>query len=78
MYTYIQYIALFTLGIDNIGKIEIELDLNVWYLEDACFGDGTPDRVLTITNMMAEEFGYQGLQVNTSRCELWILNYLTS
>lgn len=69
--------AIFVLGIDDVSKIGADLDLNVWYLDDACWGF-SPNRVLTTLKMMIEELVHKGLSINNSKCELWFLSYLVS
>ena len=65
----------FSLAIDDIARsVQLELELNVWYLDDACIG-GDPVSVLKALRIVLAGLSDVGLEVNASKCELMILNH---
>jgi len=67
--------ALFSLGIDEIAR-SVSSHFNVWYLDDATLGD-SPEKVLGDVRLIVERLEKIGLEVNSEKCELTLLN-LTS
>ena len=63
--------ALFSLGIDRLTR-RIDTELNVWYLDDRKLGD-VPDRVFSNVESLIGGLRELGLEVNSRKCELLIL-----
>ena len=63
---------MFSLGIDEV-PCRIESEFNVWYLDDAALGD-TPEKVLEDVGTLIDGLGAIGLEVNSAKCELTILD----
>ncbi|XP_014768818.1 uncharacterized protein LOC106868183 [Octopus bimaculoides] len=57
----------------DVTKMGAGLDLNIWYLNDACL-EGPPDKVLAIARMGIEELDCRDLSVN----KLWLLDHPVS
>ena len=68
--------ALFSLAIDEIAR-RATSEFNVWYLDDASLGD-TPEKVLEDLNNLIRNLREIGLEINSSKCELTILNHESS
>ena len=49
-------------------------EFNVWYLDDATLG-GTPEQVLEDVPILLDKLNALGLEVNSEKCELAILNH---
>ena len=64
--------AMFALGIDEVAR-RVESEFNVWYLDDAALGD-TPERVIEDVKTLIDGLGTIGLEVNSAKCELTILD----
>jgi len=64
--------AMFALGIDEVAR-RVQSEFNVWYLDDAALGD-TPERVLEDVRILIDGLSAIGLEVNSAKCELTILD----
>jgi len=60
-------LALFALAIHGVTS-EVKSDLNVWYLDDRCFG-GDPQTVLSNAAIIRNGLSSAGLEINNSKCE---------
>jgi len=65
--------ALFALAIHEVTS-KIKADLNIWYLDDGCFG-GDPQTVLTNATMIRDDLSSIGLEINNCKCELLLINH---
>ena len=64
--------ALFALAVDKIAK-NVSSELNIWYLDDATIG-GQASSVFNNATKIINAFKEIGLQINSNKCELFILN----
>ena len=64
--------ALFSMGVDEIAR-EVSSAFNVWYLDDATFGD-SPSKVLEDVQHIVEKLNSIGLEINSDKCELTFLS----
>lgn len=64
--------ALFALAVDEAAR-GVQSEFNVWYLDDATLGD-SPERVRDDLVILLDKLAAIGLEVNSSKCELTILN----
>lgn len=64
--------ALFALTVDEIAR-GVQSEFNVWYLDDATLGD-SPERVHEDLRVLMDRLRAIGLEINSSKCELSILN----
>ena len=65
--------ALFALAVDKIAK-DVSSVLNIWYLDDATIG-GQTSSVFNDATKIINAFKEISLQINSNKCELFILNY---
>ena len=65
--------ALFALAVDEAAR-GVNSEFNVWYLDDATLG-GTPEQVLEDVPILLDKLNALGLEVNSEKCELAILNH---
>ena len=65
--------ALFALAVDKIAK-DVSSELNIWYLDDATIG-GQASSVFNDATKIINAFKEIALQINSNKCELFILNY---
>ena len=64
--------ALFALTIDEAAR-GVQSEFNVWYLDDATLG-GSPEGVRDDLVALLDKLAAIGLEVNSSKCEISILN----
>ena len=65
--------GLFSLGIDPIAR-GVQSQLNIWYLDDASFGD-EPVKVLADLQNVIALLTDISLKINGGKCKLTILNH---
>ena len=66
---------LFSLGIQDIVN-DMDSPLNCWYLDNGCLG-GDPDSVLKDLQKIINGRDSHGLQLNTSKCEMFLVDSLS-
>ena len=64
--------ALFALAVDEAAR-GVDTEFNVWYLDDATLG-GAPEKVFEAARTLLVRLSTMGLEVNSGKCELTILN----
>ena len=64
--------ALFALAVDEAAR-SVDTEFSVWYLDDATLGDA-PERVLEAARSLLTKLDALGLEVNSEKCELTILD----
>lgn len=64
--------ALFALTVDEAAR-GVQSEFNAWYLDDATLGD-SPEKVRDDLVVLLDKLAAIGLEVNSSKCELSILN----
>ena len=64
--------ALFALAVNKIAK-DVSSELNIWYLDDATMG-GQASSVFNDATKIINAFKEIGLQINSNKCDLFILN----
>ena len=65
--------ALSALTVDKIAKDALS-ELNIWYLDDATIG-GQASSVFNAATKIINDFKEIALQINSNKCELFILNH---
>ena len=65
--------ALFTLAVEKIAK-NVSSELNIWYLDNATIG-GQTSSVFNDATKKINAFKEIDLQINSNKCELFILNH---
>ena len=66
---------LFSLGIQDDVVNKMESPFNCWYLDDGCLG-GNPETFISDLQKIKDTFNSLGLQLNTSKCELFLVDSL--
>ena len=66
---------LFSTGIQEDIVNKMESEFNCWYLDDGCLG-GHPQTVINDLQKIKETYNSHGLQLNTAKCELFLVDSL--
>ena len=66
---------LFSIGIQEDIVNKMESEFNCWFLDDGCLG-GNPQTVITDLQKIKESFNSHGLELNTAKCELFLVDSL--